>query len=164
MNKANLLRSVAITIAMLVLTNTVNASDAPTKTKSTKSAPTNKSTKAAKPAPEPQYSEDDDVAPDVKQGSSIEYKCELGNVLTIYKNPDDESHVALRWKKNLYRLRKIETTTGASRFENKKLGFVWIGIPAKGMLLDSRKGQQLANECKTTEPALAEGQTNTSTK
>ena len=26
---------------------------------------------------------------------------------------------------------RIETTTGAHRFENKKAGLVWIGIPAK---------------------------------
>ena len=31
------------------------------------------------------------------------------------------------------------------------VGIVWIGIPAKGILLDSRKGQQLANECKSAE-------------
>ncbi|MCY1251071.1 hypothetical protein D9M72_647880 [compost metagenome] len=30
---------------------------------------------------------------------------------------------------------------------------MWIGIPAKGMLLDSKQGRQLANECKDAEQA-----------
>ena len=35
------------------------------------------------------------------------------------------------------------------------MGLVWIGIPAKGLLLDSKKGQQLANECKNAEQMKA---------
>jgi hypothetical protein len=30
---------------------------------------------------------------------------------------------------------------------------VWIGIPAKSLLLDSVHGHQLANECKTDDPS-----------
>jgi hypothetical protein len=32
-------------------------------------------------------------------------------------------------------------------------GLIWIGIPAKGMLLDSKQNRQLANECKDAEQA-----------
>jgi hypothetical protein len=56
---------------------------------------------------------------------------------------------------------RVETTTGAHRFENTKAGFIWIGIPAKGLLLDSRKGLQLANECKTAQQVLAESSAST---
>ena len=45
------------------------------------------------------------------------------------------------------------TTTGAQRFENPKFGLIWIGIPSKGILLDSTLNRQLANECKKPEPA-----------
>ena len=111
---------------------------------------------AAKPAETSAAQDEDDIEPDVGQSVTYEYKCELGNVLTLYTNVDDEKHVAMRWKKRLYRLTKVDTTTGAKRFENKKAGLVWIGIPAKGMLLDSIRGQQLANECKTPEPIAAQ--------
>ena len=47
------------------------------------------------------------------------------------------------------------TTTGAQRFENPFWGLIWIGIPAKGILLDSRLNRQLANECKTAQQAAA---------
>jgi hypothetical protein len=54
----------------------------------------------------------------------------------------------------VYKLSRVATTTGAQRFENEKSGLVWIDIPAKGMLLDSHHGHQLANECKTTKMAM----------
>jgi len=94
-------------------------------------------------------SNDDDSMIPINAGVTKEYKCELNDSLTIYTHNDDDSRVALRWKNKLYGLKRVATTTGANRFENKKSGLVWIGIPTKGMLLDSIRGQQLANECKT---------------
>ena len=93
--------------------------------------------------------DEDDMTPDVTSSKTFDYKCELNGSLTIYTNTDDDAHAAIRWKSHLYRLKRIETTTGADRFENKKVGLVWIGIPTKGMLMDSRHGEQLANECIT---------------
>jgi len=81
----------------------------------------------------------------------VKFHCELGNKLTIYRTAGDDQHIALRWKQRLLQMIRVDTSTGANRFENRKVGLVWIGIPAKGMLLDSKKGQQLANECKTTQ-------------
>lgn len=100
--------------------------------------------------------DEDDVEPNVQHSKNFDYKCELGNSLTVYTNPEDTQHVAMRWKNRIYRLTRIETTTGANRFENRKAGFVFIGIPAKSMLLDSHKGKQLANECRTTDPILTD--------
>jgi hypothetical protein len=99
--------------------------------------------------------EDDDKEPDIGGTKSADLSCELGNRLTIYKNDADDKHIAIRWNKRISRLTRVSTTTGANRFENHKVGLVWIGIPAKGILLDSKKGQQLANECKNVEPASA---------
>jgi hypothetical protein len=99
--------------------------------------------------------EDDDKEPDIGGTKSAELSCELGNRLTIYKNDTDDKHIAIRWNKRINRLTRVSTTTGANRFENHKVGLVWIGIPAKGILLDSKKGQQLANECKNVEQASA---------
>ncbi|QRX82328.1 hypothetical protein [Glaciimonas sp. PAMC28666] len=110
--------------------------------------------KKAIPAVEADDGEDEGT-PDIKVDVAIEYNCELGNKLTIYRNAADPKHIALRWGKTLHRLTNVATTTGADRFENHKYGLVWIGIPAKGMLLDSKKGQQLANECKSPEQNAA---------
>ena len=91
--------------------------------------------------------------PDTTGSTTIEFNCELGNKITIYSNADDDRHIALRWKKRLHRLTRVGTSTGANRFENPLFGLIWIGIPAKGMLLDSKQNRQLANECKNAEQA-----------
>lgn len=115
--------------------------------KATKSSKSGKA-KAAPVAAEPQEEE-----PDTTGSTSTDFDCELGNKLTIYRNAEDDSHIALRWKKRLHRLVRVGTTTGATRFENRTFGLVWIGIPAKGILLDSKLNRQLANECKDAEQA-----------
>jgi hypothetical protein len=91
---------------------------------------------------------DNEPEPDVTDSTMDEYSCELNNKVTIYRNLMDDSHIALRWQNRLRRLDKVGTTTGAQRYENTNIGLVWIGIPSKGMLLDSKQNRQLANECK----------------
>jgi membrane-bound inhibitor of C-type lysozyme len=91
--------------------------------------------------------------PDITDTVSTEYSCELGNKVTIYANAQDDSHIALRWQKRLHRLDRVGTTTGAQRFENGKAGLIWIGIPSKGILLDSKQNRQLANDCKNAAQA-----------
>jgi len=97
---------------------------------------------------------DDDKEPEIAGLTPTAYDCELGNKLTIYQMADQDQ-IALRWNKKLHHMTRVTTTTGAHRFENTKQGLVWIGIPAKGMLLDSKKGLQLANECKNLEQMQA---------
>ncbi|WP_426339014.1 hypothetical protein ACN9MZ_21950 [Pseudoduganella sp. S-14] len=86
--------------------------------------------------------------------TATNYACELGNKITIYSSADDGNSIVMRWKNRLHRLTREATSTGAQRFENKIAGLIWIGIPAKGMLLDSKVNRQLANECKTSDQAL----------
>lgn len=113
-----------------------------------KAAPAKAATATANAATD---GDDEDREPDVGSSAAMEYNCELGNKLTVYRNDGDNKHIALRWKKQLLRLTRVDTSTGANRFENRKNGWVWIDIPAKAMLLDSKKGQQLANECRNPE-------------
>ena len=112
-----------------------------------------KKTKAA-PAPFAFAAPDDEDtgAPiDPKKAEATEYQCELGATLTIFRNAEDNNYIALRYQNLITRMKRVGTTTGANRFENKKSGLVWIGIPAKGILLDAKQGRQLANDCKDAE-------------
>src|ERR1700737_5250583 len=86
--------------------------------------------------------------PEMKGFSKTDFHCELGTNLTIYEKANNNKSISLKWNKKVHELTRVETSTGANRFENRQDGLVWIGIPAKGMLLDSKKGQPLANECK----------------
>lgn len=131
-------------------TSSVMAENAPSSTgQSAKKAPAKKASAAKKEA----HAEDDDE-PEVKGLQPTAFDCELGNKLTIYRDTSDDQQIALHWNKRMHRMMRVSTTTGAHRFENAKNGLVWIGIPAKGMLLDSKKGKQLANECKSPEQAV----------
>jgi hypothetical protein len=115
----------------------------PKKTVKKKAAPK----KAATPAVV-----DEDVAEPSTTGSTVvDFQCEMGNKITVYTNAGDDQHIALKWGKRVHRLTRVTTNTGADRFENHHYGLVWIDIPAKGILLDSKTGHQLANDCKDAE-------------
>jgi hypothetical protein len=134
--------------------NVALAADADSsKHKTTKKAAGHKAAqhkKAEKPAAAPAAAgnDDDDRPSDIAGASSTDYDCALGDKVTIFTKTEDDKHIELRWKSKLHHLTRVDTTTGAHRFENRRQGLVWIGIPAKGILLDSKKGEQLANDCK----------------
>jgi hypothetical protein len=52
------------------------------------------------------------------------------------------------WNKRDYTLRAVNARSGALRYEDAASGLVWLMILDKSMLLDTRQGKQLANECK----------------
>ncbi len=120
-----------------------------------KPAKVSKAAKPAKPSKPPEEKIDDEPEPDIGGTKTFDFSCELGNKVTVYLNDTDMNSIAVRWKKRLHRLTRVETTTGAQRFENKHYGLIWIGIPAKSMLLDSKQNRQLANECQTEEQVNA---------
>ncbi|WP_083684946.1 hypothetical protein [Massilia putida] len=125
----------------------------PKATKALKDKAKSSKHKKAKKEDAKQEVADDEPEPDVTDTTLAEYSCELNNKIAIYRNPMDDSHIALRWKNHLRRMDKVGTTTGAMRYENAKIGLVWIGIPSKGILLDSKQNRQLANECKDADQA-----------
>jgi len=100
-------------------------------------------------------SADDSEHPDLADARRTNFNCELGNRIAVYEKVSDKDSIQLRWKKRVHDLKRVATTTGANRFEDKEAGLVWIHIPAKAMLLDSKKGQQLANECRSPEQMVA---------
>ena len=72
------------------------------------------------------------------------------------RNPDNPDRVAMRWGNKITTMKRVETSSGAERLEHEKRGLVFIGIPAKAMLLDAKKGRQLANDCMSPEQLAAQ--------
>lgn len=158
---AFLLMGACITVAAQGTDSTTNKGKTATSKTSAKKAPVKSSKgKAAAAATAGAAgaaaagTDEEDREPDTAGSTDLDYNCALGDKVTIFSNASDDKHIALRWNKRLLRLTRVDTTTGAHRFENRRQGIVWIGIPAKGILLDSRKGQQLANECKSAEQLI----------
>ncbi|QAU34893.1 hypothetical protein [Janthinobacterium sp. 17J80-10] len=98
---------------------------------------------------------EEEAEADITGSVVTEYDCAEGHKITVYRNPGNPDNVALRWDKKISAMTRVETESGAERLEHKKRGLLFIGIPAKAMLLDTKHGRQLANECKSAEQAAA---------
>ena len=46
-----------------------------------------------------------------------------------------------------YRLRPVETSTGAIRLEDRAQGVVWLQLANKSILLNQRQGRRLLDDC-----------------
>lgn len=77
------------------------------------------------------------------------YQCELNRKVHVRSVTPDLQSAVLSWDRKEYTMRAVGTRTGALRYEDAASGLVWLVIVGKSMLLDTRRGQQLANECKT---------------
>jgi Membrane-bound lysozyme-inhibitor of c-type lysozyme len=76
------------------------------------------------------------------------YRCELGKQVQVRAVSADLQTAHLNWNQRDYTMRAVTTRSGALRYEDADSGLVWLMIPGKSMLLDTRQGQRLANECR----------------
>lgn len=76
------------------------------------------------------------------------YRCELNRSVHVRQVSPDMRSAVLHWDKKDYTLRAVNARTGALRYEDPASGLVWLVIVGKSMLLDTKHGKQLANECK----------------
>ena len=88
------------------------------------------------------------VATPAVHASVVELVCELGKRVSVQGNQQTDNAIDLRWQGQIYHLLRVATSTGANRFEDDISGLVWISIPSKAMLLDAKRGEPVANECK----------------
>ncbi len=89
------------------------------------------------------------VAASCAQASATDMVCELGKRVSVRGNQQTDNAIELRWQGRLYQLLRVTTSTGAHRFEDQDSGLVWISIPSKAMLLDSKRGEPVVNECQS---------------
>lgn len=75
------------------------------------------------------------------------YNCDLNRKVDVREVSADMRTAVVRWATKEYRLRAVEARSGALRYEDEASGLVWIVIVGKSMLLDTRQGKQLANDC-----------------
>lgn len=84
------------------------------------------------------------VAPRVHHG---DVPCEFNQKVSITPHPDQPGRFHLRFGKMVYNMAPEPTTTGAVRLEDKKAGVVWLQIPTKSMLMNSKIGQRMVDAC-----------------
>lgn len=84
------------------------------------------------------------VAPLVLQG---EASCEFGNKVHVKEHPTLRGRFQLMFRGLMHTLTPHPTTTGVVRLEDKRSGLVWLQVPIKSMLMDSKKGQRVVDNC-----------------
>ena len=73
--------------------------------------------------------------------------CELGNTVRIEADEQQPGYFRLTMGPHRYRVRPVETSTGAVRLEDPEQGAVWIQLSNKSMLMNQKLGRRLADEC-----------------
>jgi hypothetical protein len=100
----------------------------------------------AAPAPVPQVQATAPEAGEVHTGRMV---CELGNSVTVSPDPQQPTRFVVQMKKNTYLMTPVETSTGAVRLEDAQAGAMWLQLPHKSMLMNSKLGQRMADECQS---------------
>jgi hypothetical protein len=81
--------------------------------------------------------------------------CELGNSVTVSPDPQQPSRFVVQLKRNTYFMTPVATTTGAVRLEDAQAGTMWLQLPHKSMLMNSKLGQRMADECQSEHQTAA---------
>jgi len=76
------------------------------------------------------------------------YRCELGRSVQVRSVSTDLQTATLNWNRRDYTMKAVDSRSGALRYEDKGSGLVWLMIHGKSMLLDTKQGQRLADDCK----------------
>ena len=80
--------------------------------------------------------------------------CELGNSVTVTPDPQQPARFIVQMKKFTYHMTPVATTTGAVRLEDTQAGAMWLQLPNKSMLMNSKLGQRMADECQSEHQAV----------
>ncbi|WP_338414254.1 hypothetical protein [uncultured Sphaerotilus sp.] len=73
--------------------------------------------------------------------------CEFNQTISVESAPEKAGYFRIAFKGKKYLLVPEPTTTGAVRLEDKKAGVVWLQIANKSMMMNSKIGQRMVDEC-----------------
>ena len=73
--------------------------------------------------------------------------CEFNQTIAVEGAPEKTGYFRIQHKGKKYLLAPEPTTTGAVRLEDKKAGVVWLQIANKSMLMNSKIGQRMVDDC-----------------
>ena len=89
------------------------------------------------------------AAPEVGEVHTGRMVCELGNSVTVTPDPQQPARFIVQMKKHTFHMSPVETSTGAVRLEDAQAGAMWLQLPNKSMLMNSKLGQRMADECQS---------------
>ena len=78
-------------------------------------------------------------------------KCEFVQQVSVFPVDGKPGHFHVGYKNAKYTMVPQETTTGAVRLEDPRAGVMWLQIPSKSMLMNSKMGQRMVDSCTQTQ-------------
>ena len=74
-------------------------------------------------------------------------RCEFDQSVNVAAVPNQKGWFNVEYKGQSYLMAPEHTTTGAVRLEDKKSGMMWLQIANKSMLMNSKIGQRMVDNC-----------------
>lgn len=81
--------------------------------------------------------------------------CEFNERVTVVPVDGQPGHFHVGHKGLRYTMVPEETTTGAVRLVDRRAGMVWLQIPVKSMLMNSKQGRRMVDACTHAEQRAA---------
>jgi hypothetical protein len=83
--------------------------------------------------------------------------CEANQIVSLQEVPNAPGQYLLHFKKFKFKLVAVSTHSGVVRLEDPFSGATWVQLNSKSMLMDSRRGQRLVDDCQhPSQKAMAE--------
>lgn len=79
--------------------------------------------------------------------------CELGNFVTVTADPQNAGAFVVQLKQHKFHMVPVVSSTGAIRLEDAHAGAMWLQLANKSMLMNSKIGQRMADECQSPDQA-----------
>jgi len=134
--------------ALPVLAQTPAAKPAAAKPVAAKPAPKAAPAKKTPPPAEPVLTDADEAQLAASERAYLgDYACEFKETVHIDKHPKVAGYINVAWKKQLITMKPVLSSTGALRLEDVTGRTLMIQIANKSMLLDTKIGQRLLDDC-----------------
>jgi hypothetical protein len=75
------------------------------------------------------------------------YDCEFNQSIQLIPHPQATGYIEVAWKKDIFVMKPVLSSTGALRLEDVTGRTLMIQIANKSMLMDTKIGQRLVDEC-----------------
>ena len=79
------------------------------------------------------------------------YACEFNQSLNITPHAKHAGYLDVAWKKEVFTMKPVLSPTGALRLEDVKGRTLMVQIANKSMLMDTKVGQRLVDDCQSAE-------------
>jgi hypothetical protein len=142
--------------ALLVSAFCVGVAQAETPTAKPKAAatkPAKPAAKAAAPVEKPLPAADQEQLAAAQRALTGEYACEFDQKIDVGMSPKSPGYLVIKFKNNLFTMKPVLSSTGALRLEDVTGRTLWIQIANKSMLMDTKIGQRMVDNCVHPEQA-----------